>query len=81
MQTLNLPSTLTTRAKETLYIREAIDTIINSLTAKIVVNHYEVVQLWHDVEVELSNQGITALPNETITFDHITEQFKIVVKE
>lgn len=81
MKIIEVPEELIVRAKQVLYLEEAIKTIIRELTKEIVKNHFEVVALWNDVQQEAAKQGIVKQEDEVFNFDYITSKFLVIKKE
>ena len=80
MRVIEVPEGLMEKAKQVLYLEEAIKRVINELTKEIVKNHFDVVSLWNDVQQEAIKQGIIKQEDESITFDYITNKFMLVKK-
>ena len=80
MKIIEVSEELIVRAKQVLYLEEAIKTVIRELTNEIVKNHFDVVDLWKDIQTEAEKQGIIKQEDESITFDYITNRFLVVKK-
>ncbi|HHT9136822.1 MAG TPA: hypothetical protein ACFYEK_06185 [Candidatus Wunengus sp. YC60] len=80
MRVINVSEELVVRAHNTLYLEEAIKTIINGLVKEIVKSHLDVLQLWKDVETEATKQGIVKQPDEAFNFDYVTSKFTLTKK-
>jgi hypothetical protein len=80
MRVVNVPEEMVVRAQNTLYLEDAIKTLINSLTKEIVKSHLDVLKLWKDVETEAAKQGIIKQPDEMFNFDYVTEKFTLIKK-
>ena len=72
MKIIQVPEEMRVRARQVLYLKDAVDHVIQQLTKEIVKNHFEVKALWKDVQAEAVKQGIY---EKDITFDYVTETF------
>lgn len=80
MRVIEVPEELMEKAKQVLYLEEAVKRVITELTKEIVKNHFDVVSLWNDVQQEALKQGIVKQEDEIINFDYITNKFMLIKK-
>ena len=75
---LTISEGLTQKARNILYFKEAIRTVMRELMKEVAKNHAESVKIWEEVKQEAIKQGITLEAEEGFQFDYITDRFFIV---
>lgn len=73
-----MPDEIIARARNVLYFREAIQSMLREFMKESAKNYSETAKLWSDVEKEAQRLGIVKAQDEIFTFDYITDTFMLV---
>ena len=75
---LTVPEGLVQKARNVLYFKEAIRTIMREMMKEVAKNHGESVKVWEEVKLEALKQGMKLEPDEGFSFDYITDKFFVI---
>lgn len=75
---LSVSEGLVQKARNVLYFKEAIRTIMKEMMKEVAKNHGESVKLWEEVKQEATKQGITLEQDEGFSFDYISDKFFVI---